>query len=591
MSRLREARLGVVFALALAGITTSATTAHAEPPPRVLLQLDERVGAEVDGESLRAAVQRELPRQVEVRVAASPGQRPKPEPAPEDGGAGAGARLIVTRLPNAGKNARLQVRYEGPAGKVIERTIDVPDEPAKTRETIALLLANWVQDDTDELAKSLRPPAPATSAASASASTSPPSATPAEDGSAGPEPAAPLGERSSPPPPASAPEERSAALDGACGTGERKGIVDYPALFEVVPLGHGDAVAGPRAARAPEARVAFALGLVGSHPGLVRGAAVSVIGSYGRSSVCGLDMAGLGVHVGGPVVGAQVAGLVGIARDLRGAQLAPVTFVERRLEGVQSGVLAIAGSVRGGQISSANFAASVRGAQIGAFNLAFDRADVQLAAFNWTRDNVLQVGAANFARDSEAQVGAVNVAKRASFQLGAVNIAERADVTIGALSIVRHGRAHLDVVGYDYRAAAVELVHGGTYTHGIYGAGGRVTTDREVLPDFYVGIGGHIPLTSATRGFARGLDIDVLTHFLPGPRFRRNTQLHQLRVVADLPLTAGVAVLVGPTLNVSLSDTADHVRSASALGDSFVDEGTTTTVRLWPGLTAGLRFF
>jgi hypothetical protein len=569
---------GLLVAARLGGFTG---IAHAEPPPRVLLELPDAADAEHEKEPLRAALQKELPKSVTVtvRVAASPGGAPGERPGPTGE-----ARLIVTRLPETGGVARLRVRYEAADGKVIERAIDVPEDPEKRREIIALLLANWVQDEADDLADSLRPPPPPV--------VEPP---PAESGAAValPDP--------KPAPPAPAEEDPVAE---ACLSSERKRMVDYPVLFEAFPLGRDKAAAFPGAARDPDGRVAFSLSLVGSHRGGVRGGAVSALGSYGRRSVCGLDFAGLGSQVAGPVVGAQIVGFIGLARDLYGVQLAPVGFVERSVVGAQSGVVAVAGRVRGGQLASVNAATTVRGLQLGAVNLAFERGDLQLGAVNLAGRSFLQLGAFNLARQGDVQLGAVNVAgqsrlqlfgvnvaDRATVQVGVVNIADRSDVPIGLLNFVRHGRTHLDFLAYDYRGAAVELVHGGRYTHAVYGVGARRSSAGDYLPVFYAGIGGHIPLATATDGHVSSLDVDVLSHFLPGPSFRQNTQLQQLRVAVAVPVVTGISLFAGPTLNVSLTDASDRLGPVSAFGASVTDTGTTTTVRLWPGVAAGLRLF
>jgi hypothetical protein len=547
-------------------VSSFALPAWAEAPPRVLLELHDADAAadEAEREPLRAAVQRELPRSIEVRVAASPGSEPPPAAGDQ------AARLIVTRLPKAGdgKGARLRVRYEAAGGKVIEREIDVPDDPAKRRETVALLLANWVQDETDELAASLRPPVPPDVAASST----PALAAPVDTG--------PVTEPPRPDP-----------IDEACLSPGRERIDDYPLLLEAFPLGHDTAAAVPPGARDPAGRVAFALSLVASHRGRVRGGALSALGGYGRRSVCGLDLASLGSQVGGPVVGAQVAGFVGLVRDLRGVQIASVGFVERSMTGAQTGGLAIAGQVHGAQIASLNVATRVRGAQLGAGNLAFESADLQLGAVNVAGQAFGQLGALNLARRSPFQLGALNLADRATVQVGVVNIADRADVPLGVVNFIRHGRTHLDIVGYDYAGGALELVHGGVYTHAVYGAGVRRSPEGDFLPVFYAGLGGHIALARATGGVLAALDVDVLSHFLPGARFRRNTQLQQLRVAATVPVGASVALLVGPTLNVSLTDSQDRVAAPSVLGDSHTDTGSTTTVRLWPGVAGGVRFF
>lgn len=511
--------------VALASVLVSPRTAFAETPASVALRLEGADTAET--EPLRAAISRELP--TGVSVAGTAGGA---------GAGGAGTTGPAARLTVVMRESSASVRYEGPDGRALERTIDLPTDPAKRRELVALLVANLVRDEASDLEAALRgPPRP---------------------------PAAPP-EPSAPTPPA-VPPAAPPASDDPCAAPRD------PQLFML------DAVPGvsfPPWGRTPPATVAVHGAFIGDFPGDVRGVSGSILLSYGRRGVCGVDVAGFGTHVAGKVSGAQIAGFGVWGADVRGYQAAPLAIARNTLVGVQTGVLAIAGHSRGAQVSSVNLALSMEGLQVGALSYARGRA-------------VAQVGALNYGGDAVFQLGAVNIARRSGVAIGAANIAEEAEVPIGVVNVIRNGRTHVDALAWDYGGVSGELVHGGKYAHAIQGIGARRGGKDSALPFFYLGMGGHIPVSPTGRGPLRAIDVDVLTYFFPGERFRANTQLHQLRVLGSVPLF-GVSILLGPTLNVSLAP--NETSKLSPFAGSFVDRGRSQTVRVWTGLSAGLRFF
>ncbi len=240
--------------------------AHAETPASVALRLE---GADTaESEPLRAAISRELPTGVSVAGTAL-----------GTGGGGAGSDgASAARLTVVMRETSASVRYEGPDGRALERTIDLPADPAKRRELVALLVANLVRDEAADLEAALRGP---------------------------PRPPAPTAE----PPTPAVPPAPSTASDDPCATPRD------PQLFML------DAVPGasfPPWGRTPPATVAVHGALIGDFPGAVRGVSASILVAYGRSGLCGVDLAGFGTHVAGKVYGAQIAGFGVWGADVRG---------------------------------------------------------------------------------------------------------------------------------------------------------------------------------------------------------------------------------------------------------------------------------
>jgi hypothetical protein len=75
---------------------------------------------------------------------------------------------------------RLTARYEAPDRRVLERQVELPKDPSRAVQAIALLAANLARDEAADLLEHLRPVPAASSASSApSSNTSPSSAPPA----------------------------------------------------------------------------------------------------------------------------------------------------------------------------------------------------------------------------------------------------------------------------------------------------------------------------------------------------------------------------------------------------------------------------
>lgn len=333
---------------------------------------------------------------------------------------------------------------------------------------------------------------------------------------------------SAPPPAAPAP--------GRCSGAARTLPALELAPGAVLPGGAGD----PATARAAT------LALVGGHRGPTHGASVALLGSHGSASVCG-------VHV---------SGLWDVSRGwVRGAQLASGVVSATHVDGAQIGLLARASG-------------AVRGAQLGAVTLAEDVSGAQLALVAVARDV------------AGAQVGLVNVARRArGVQVGLVNVADDSDAPIGLVNVVRRGRLHVDTWLLDLPGVAVGVVHGGRYTHTIYGLGARRDDRGDARVMGTVGFGGH-----ARVGARAFIDLDALTYFLPDRRAKLVANVFQLRVIGGVAVSDGLSLFAGPTASLSQSP-PEIAEPLGALGATDLDWGGGAAWRAWPGVTVGARAF
>jgi hypothetical protein len=269
-----------------------------------------------------------------------------------------------------------------------------------------------------------------------------------------------------------------------------------------------------------------------------------------------------------------------------GAQIGQVNIAGGDVTGVQVGLVALSGgSHYGAQIGVANL--SVRGLtgwQLGLVNVSAGAA------------TGAQLGLANIIAGPArgVQVGVVNVSAQRSrgALIGIVNAAENADAAIGLVNVLWRGRTQLDVWATDAGLLMLGFEHGARLTHNIYGFG--------VKP-----MGGS-PAFSAAFGFGfrvlragpLTVDIDALSYGL----MRRNAaadrldfaSINQLRVPFTLTLVRGVALFLAPSFSVSLADTTSNLSGDLALYNTTrMTRGTDSDwqVRMWPGLSLGMRFF
>lgn len=321
------------------------------------MRLRLEIGAsQLDPAALELEIERELNRPVQIVTEAD-------------------APLAIT----LSEPGRLTLEYLNERSGWIERSIDLPANPRRAQEVIALLVGNVVRDEAAELLRSLEP-APKDEAAP-----------PLEAAEAEPAPS-PEPPRTEPPP---APPERAPPETPAPRDVEQEELIRGPLRLNA-SLFHPVAVRPDSQRRLLNLELglmysnvgaihgfAFNLGALVIHQGL-RGFAFSswtVVHGVSRGASTSLllnethgDFRGAllssGVNLGETQHGAAVAAGANILRETSyGALIAPVN-VAKVVRGVSIGVVNIADRVDGLQLGVVNVAREVRGASIGLASIA-----------------------------------------------------------------------------------------------------------------------------------------------------------------------------------------------------------------------------
>ncbi|WP_434040737.1 MULTISPECIES: LA_2272 family surface repeat-containing protein [Sorangium] len=552
-------------ALAAAGVfaATSALPAGALAAAPSAAGVDlvvDGAGWTLDPEAVRAALGRELGGPVTVVDAAS-SERP----------------TLVLR---GEADGRVTLTYSAGDGRHIGRTIDVPEDPDRAAEAIALLAGNLVRDEAAELAAALgkrpsdepaaAPPAPPAPPAAPAAGNARPPSRPAR-----PAPA---------PPPCALPGAETVLLGG-----------------DVVPLVGSSTVTGTNVVRR------YSLNLVGSYTagvtGVELGAGVNILSSF----LCGVQLSSAANIVLGPARGAQITAGLNLATSLRGAQIGPFNLATGPVTGVQGGVLSVAlGAVDGAQLGVANAAVGEStDVQVGVANLAVSPStDVQVGLANVAvgESTDLQIGLANVAagktsdlqislanvaagESTGAQIGILNVStgKVRGAQIGLVNYADESPFSLGLFNIIRDGRLHIDAWGTESGLAMAGIKHGSDHFHNVYGIGVRLFGDRPLLA-YALGLGGRISL--GERVYA---DLDVLGYSLHEPSALKPTAvLTQARALLGLRLLPRFAIFGGPSYNVAFGKTPEDA-GLSPYGSIPLHIDDSFSQRAWPGVVLGVQ--
>lgn len=347
---------------------------------------------------------------------------------------------------------------------------------------------------------------------------------------------------------------------------------------------------------------AFVLGILG-HSDRVRGAQVSVAGNIAQDGVMGAQLGGAVALSYGPVHGAQVAGYNLAMSGLEGIQVGWMASIAKGpVDGAQVSMINVAtGPMRGAQAGLVNVKkGTMKGAQIGLVNV--QRPDdvshgVQVGLTNVTTGpgerNAATIGLVNVGRKQRGvQIGLVNVADEIDgVQIGLVSVARKnSGASIGIFPVVLDGDNRLTLGWTSTSAANLGFKLG---TRRIYVAAGvgitRDTTEEGAR--YYSGTFG-VGVHAIPRGRRFFLDVDVTSTWFAAPA----NGDHPERLVSSLRVQAGVAIarrlafVAGPSLNVQTASGSDD---RSPRGVSFADQTWTssdTTVRMYPGLVAGLEF-
>jgi uncharacterized protein YjbI with pentapeptide repeats len=543
----------LLASLAAFELTVAPGVAAQEAAPADALSLTcDTSTAGMSADALRTAIEREL--QLPVKLV---------DPADAQG-----TFLAISATTQAAVNLTF-VRADG---SKIERTVDVSSSSGHADETLALVAANLMRDEAADLLAALRAARPL------------------------PPPAAAAKPEPPPPPP----------VPKGCEPNKLRKVSLGLDVLPYVGMSSGDRTDVERK---------FSFNLFGGVTGAVRGFELGGFLNLDDHSVCGLQISGIANLVNGPVQGVQLGmvnwsngrvdgaqfGLVaGALGTMQGAQYGLVEIAGGAITGAQFGLVNIGGdSLTGAQFGLGNLAAtSIKGGQFGLVNVGGDTlTGTQMGLANVTTQRAVgaQLGLANISgRDvTGLQLGLANVSagRVHGAMIGLFNTAEDADAAIGLVNVLWKGRAHLDVWGTDFGVLAVGVEHGGRYLHNIYGFGVTRRNDGVVFSPVF-GLGGRLVQTRKWT-----VDLDLVAYWLlqyNKPQDNLDYSfVGSLRVPIAYRFTPAFALFVSPALNVSAAGTRDNsLVDPSLLGGARLTEaGANTLVRLWPGFTAGVRFF
>jgi hypothetical protein len=439
---------------------------------------------------------------------------------------------------------RVVVVFRRQGRRDVERTIDVPADRGLAAETIAFAASNLARDEASEILARLDKRRSVATA--------------------------------KPPPPEPPPSDAPAPVVNPCG---RRGYL--PIGADLVPYVGTSSWYGDRARL-----VSFNL-LAGTTRGvhaLEIGGGANIDSEY----MCGVQIAGAGNVVLGPVRGIQLAPVDIAMGSVVGAQISVVGIVDTTVDGVQLGTVVVAGDAfRGVQLSTVAITAGpLDGVQTGVVAVTYgDLTGLQLASVAIGGGNVsgAQIGTASFAGGAVRglQLGVANVAigPVKGTQIGVVNYADDGDA-IGLVSVHRRGRTSLDTWGTEAGLVMAGVRHGGHYVHNLFGAGRDLGgSDAWALA---VGLGVRLPLATRLH-----LDVDAIHYFLKPPSL--DTQLSVIQATAGYAITPALGVFAGPTFNTLVSSEPPGATLGPAWSTTRLDSGGAESVHIWPGATVGVR--
>ncbi|NVJ05356.1 hypothetical protein HUW63_08920 [Myxococcus sp. AM001] len=359
------------------------------------------------------------------------------------------------------------------------------------------------------------------------------------------------------------------------------------------------------------------IGLVATHAKRVDGLAMSIAGNWvGEGGLSGAQLA-VGANLArGPVTGAQLSVGANVAgADLLGLQsTVGVNVVRGNAEGAQ---LAVGGNIASGAVNGAQLGVGVNiagkgllGAQLGVganiaagrvhglqasagLNVAGQMTGLQMSSgVSYARSlSGAQLSIINVGGDVDgAQVGIINIASNvAGAQVGILNVARELDgEAVGILSFVGGGQAHVQAWASDVALTNVGVKLGGRHIYSLFTVGYSPSLNEDRRR--YVmgaGLGGHIP---AGRFF---VDIDLVGSSVHTKRLFDDTDhvLGQLRLMAGWQVARHFAVFGGVSANTLVTWEDSDRWNELGIGPQWrhvADEGR-TTVRMWPGLLAGVQ--
>jgi hypothetical protein len=445
--------------------------------------------ADLPAETVRLAIERELSAAVLLSSSSS-------------------AVLSVT----VERSNEARLRFLIPEGGSIERSVELPQDSARSVEVIAWVAGNLARNEAAELIEKYRrqsPPSPGPPAAGAAIVAEPAPAKP---------PSPPAAPRSPAGAAASADSDRNRS-SSALGFAPINLSLFHP--LALYPDSH-------------RRRVAFELGLAYGRLGALSGVGLELGVLSVAGPVEGVALAGVALDVEGPTTGYTGALFYSGSRgDLTGVDTAFVSFRRGNVEGAQlatafaradrvDGVIAATGltlatDVRGANLAvAANVAAStegvaaaagvnlirrVEGATLAAgANIGQQVHGLTAAAGANVIDRVEGVALATGANVSEevngVQIAIINVARRVrGAQIGIINVASEVDGTaIGVVSIAKNGEIQATAWASNLAPLHASMKFRVGYAYSEFGVAYDPGDDEYALEQ---GLGAHLPLVGA----------------------------------------------------------------------------------------------
>ena len=305
----------------------------------------------------------------------------------------------------------------------------------------------------------------------------------------------------------------------------------------------------------------------------------------GGFNAIGGDLDGFQAAVGGNVVSGDVEGVQATVGGNLGL---------RNLRGWQAAVGAnfIGGNVGSRSLQTAvgpNIAGNLEGTQLSiAGNIALGWHQEANISYSGT-----QIGMVNIAPGGiGTQIGLLNIAGHVeTSQVGLLNVSGRmSGIPIGLISFVKDNPLHLQLWGSDTEIANLGVRLGSRHVYSLLMVGSYPHGDLGRWSSGF-GIGGHIPL-----GKRLFLNVDFITRgvgYTDGSRrntweYGEHTVLNKLRLAFGWERHKWFSVFGGVSLNFLVSDRWDT--SDFGFGFDRVYQREDTTVRVWPGLFAGVQF-
>lgn len=356
-------------------------------------------------------------------------------------------------------------------------------------------------------------------------------------------------------------------------------------------------------------------GFFNNAEGHLYGVQVSGILNIIKGDVVGLQSAGLW-NLGGNIYGAQFSILGNIARDLYGMQLGGLSNLATDVYGFQlSGLFNFAnGKLYGSQIAGLgniawggksavqfaglfNISAKAQFQVGGFFNLAQSIDGAQLGGLNIAKNvKGVQMGLVNTTKELEGlQLGVINHAKKATgLMLGLINVVDSIKgAPIGLINIVnKNGYNRIEVFSTDAMYVNWGAKFGFERYYHILQLGWRVGADNVYTWTAGIGVGTKLRINKTLH-----FNFELLSsHVNENDLWTKELNLlNQFKPTLDIRVRDRLSFFIGPVFNALLSglyneDTQLHGSNIMpyTLFDQTNQKG--TNLKLWIGLTAGLRF-